>query len=93
MIISGLLALVYNLLSLLLVFDLPDLPDTVTTIGSQVTSYMVTGISVIRSFVGDTCMGVIALLFNLVILLNAAYLLYSLVFWVIRKIPVLNVRE
>ena len=90
MIISALLTLIYNVLSVLLVFNLPELPSSVTTVASEVVDYIGTGISVMASFVGSTCMGVIALLFQLVIGLNAAYLLYSVVFWVIRKVPVLN---
>ena len=93
MIISALLTLIYNVLSVLLVFNLPELPSSVTTVASEVVDYIGTGISVMASSVGSTCMGVIALLFQLGIGLNAAYLLYSVVFWVIRKVPVLNIKE
>ena len=93
MIISGLLTLLYNVLSLLLVFELPSLPDSVTTVGAELTNYVKEGISILAACVGSTALGIIALLLGLVLALNAAYLLYSLVFWVIRKIPVLNVRE
>lgn len=93
MIISALLTLVYNVLSVLLVFNLPELPASVVTIADNVTGYVTTGISVVASFVGNTCMGVIGVLLALVIAMHAAYLLYSLVFWVIRKIPMLNIRQ
>lgn len=93
MLISALLNLIYNVLSLLLVFDLPELPDSVVTIANSVIEYVSTGISILASFVGSTCMGVIALLLTLVVAMNAAYFLYSLVFWIIRKIPMLNVRQ
>ena len=93
MIISALLSLIYTVLSALLVFELPSLPDSVTTVASQITDYITTGINVLASFVGNTCMGVLAVLLELVIAMNAAYLVYSLVFWVIRKIPILNVKE
>ena len=93
MIISGLLNLIYTVLSALLVFELPNMPDSIMTILTQITGYFQTGIQIIASFIGSTAMGVIALLFQLVIFLNAAYFLWSLVFWVIRKIPMLNVRE
>lgn len=93
MIISVLLNLVYSVLSVLLVFNLPELPASVVTIANNVTGYMVTGVSILASFVGNTCMGVIGVLLALVIAMNAAYLLYSLVFWVIRKIPMLNIRQ
>ena len=93
MIISGLLNLIYTVLSVLLVFALPNMPDSIITILTQITGYFQTGIQIIASFVGSTAMGVIALLFQLVIFLNAAYFLWSFVLWVIRKIPMLNVRE
>lgn len=93
MIISGLLNLIYSVLSFLLVFELPNMPDTILTILNQITGYFQTGIQVISAFIGPTAIGVIALLIQLVIFLNAAYFLWSLVFWVIRKIPILNVRE
>lgn len=93
MIITGLINLIYGLLSVLLVFDLPVLPATVTTLLDQISGYFVGAVGLLRALVGDTAMGVIALCFQLVLLLNAAYLLYSLVFWVIKKIPMLNIRE
>ena len=91
--ISALLNLVYAVLSVLLVFNLPSLPDSVVTVANSVIGYITTGIDILRVFVGDTCMGIIALLFGLVLAMNVAYMLYSLVFWVIRKIPMFNVRE
>ena len=93
MIISGLLNLIYSVLSFLLVFELPNMPDTILAILNQITGYFQTGIQVISAFIGATAIGVIALLIQLVIFLNAAYFLWSFVFWVIRKIPMLNVRE
>ena len=93
MIIKALLTLVYGLLNVLLVFDLPNLPDTIKTLFQQFIGYLETGVSIIRTFIGDTAMGVCALLLTLIIGLNVAYALYSFVFWVIRKIPMLNVKE
>lgn len=93
MIIKLLLTLVYGVLSVLLVFNLPTLPDSVLSVANSVTGYMVTGVQIFRVFVGDTCMGVLAVLLSLVIAMNAAYMLYSLVFWVLRKIPMLNLKE
>lgn len=93
MIISLLLQLIYGLLSLLLVFNLPQLPDSFVTILGTVKDYLVGGIGLIRAMVGDTAMGVIAVCLQLVIFLNAAYFLYSFVMWVLKKIPMLNIRE
>ena len=55
MIISTLLTLIYNALSVLLGFNLLELPSSVTTVASEVVDYIGTGISVMASFVGSTC--------------------------------------
>lgn len=93
MIIKTLLNLIYTVLSKLLIFELPALPDSILSIMYQVLHYVYTGICVLGSFLGSTCMGVLALLLQLVIVMHSAYMTYTLVFWVLRKIPMLNVRE
>lgn len=93
MIITALIELILNLLGALLLFDLPQLPESVTSVLDQVMGYLVSGLSIIRAFVGDGCMTLLGTLFGLVVLANAAYFLYSFVFFVIRKIPMLGVEE
>lgn len=74
-------------------FHLPQLPDTVIDLFENAKDYMYGGIGLLRGLVGETCMGVIAVLFNLVLLLNGAYITYNLIFWVVRKIPFFNIKE
>ena len=93
MIITALLNLIYTVLSVLLVFELPQLPQTVTSLLSQITTYVGTGVSIIGIFIGSTALGILAVLLQLVIYMNAAYFLWSFVFWVIRNIPMLGVKE
>ncbi|WP_418271301.1 hypothetical protein [Intestinimonas sp.] len=93
MIITALLNLIYTVLSVLLVFELPQLPQTVTSLLSKITTYVGTGVSIIGIFIGSTALGILAVLLQLVIYMNAAYFLWSFVFWVIRKIPMLGVKE
>lgn len=93
MIITALIELILNFLGALLVFDLPQFPESVTSVLDRMSDYLVTGIGIIRVFVGDACMSLIATLFSLVVLANTAYFLYSFVFFVIRKIPMLNLKE
>lgn len=93
MIITALIELILNVLGALLIFDLPALPEEVTSVLNDITGYLVSGVGIIRAFVGDGCMTLLATLFSLVVLANAAYFLYSFVFFVIRKIPMLNVKE
>ena len=93
MIITALLNLIYTVLSVLLVFELPQLPQTVTSLLSHITTYVGTGVSFFGNFIGSTSLGILAVLLQLVIYMNAAYFLWSFVFWVIRKIPMLGVKE
>lgn len=91
MIIKGLLQLIYSILNTLLVFDLPDMPETVLTLWNEFFSYVGTGLDVIRVFIGDTAMSVCAVLLVMIISMNAAYFLIGVVFFVLRKIPIANV--
>lgn len=92
MIINALGQLIYWLLNVLLIFNLPQLPDTISTILSQVVSYITTGLQIITSFIGTTAVGVLGLLLGLFLSMHAAYMLYSLVAFVLRKIPLLGVK-
>lgn len=93
MIITALLNLIANLLSAVLVFDLPKWPSQIDQVFQTVISWMVTGVEVFRAFVGSETLTVISVLLGLVLAMNAAYLVYSLVFWVLRKIPMLGIKE
>lgn len=93
MIITASLNVIYTVLSVLLVFSLPDLPSAVITVANTAVDYVTAGVNVIHLFVGNTAMGVLALCFKLVILFNAAYFLYSVVMWVLRKVPFLGLKE
>lgn len=93
MLIMGLARLVLGILNVLLVFQLPELPEEVTNVANSITGYISSGVGLVAAFVGSGTMNVLAVLLGLVLALNAAYAVYSLVFWVIRKIPMLNVKE
>lgn len=91
MIVKGLYQMIYSLLNGLFVFDLPNMPTTIVTLWNEFVSYVITGIDVIRIFVGDTAMGVFALLLSLVIGMNVAYFVIGVIFFVLRKIPIAGV--
>lgn len=91
MIVKGLYQLIYSLLNGLFVFDLPNMPTTIVTLWHEFVSYVITGIDVIRIFVGDTAMGVFALLLSLIIGMNVAYFVIGVIFFVLRKIPIAGV--
>lgn len=93
MIIKALLNLIYTVVNSLLVFQLPAFPEQVVDAIATIRGHLVAGVGVLRSFLGDRCMSVLAILLGLILAMNAAYLLYSLVFWVMRKIPMFSVKE
>lgn len=93
MLVKALLDLIYNLLDLVLFAELPAMPDTVLTLLDEVTSYVVMGVDVLRSFIGSSALMVIALIFNLVLSFHLFYMVWSMVFWILRKIPMLNIKE
>lgn len=93
MIITAALNVIYTVLSVLLVFQLPELPASVISVANTAVDYVTAGVNVIHLFIGNTAMGVLALCFKLVILFNAAYFLYSVVMWVLRKVPFLGLKE
>lgn len=90
MIIEAVCKVVYNLLNALMVFALPSLPDSIMTILGQVSGYMVTGVSIMRSFFGDTAMNVMAICLGLILALVAAGVVWQVIIWVLRKIPFLH---
>jgi hypothetical protein len=92
-IITAALNVIYTVLSVLLVFQLPELPASVITVANTAVGYVTSGVNVIHLFIGNTAMGVLTLCFKLVILFNAAYFLYSVVMWVLRKVPFLGLKE
>ena len=91
MIVKGLLQLIFSLLNGLFVFDLPNMPPTITTLWNEFIGYVVTGIDVIRVFIGDTAMSVCSLLLALIIGMNVAYFVIGVIFFVLRKIPIAGV--
>lgn len=93
MIVKALLDLLYMILDALLIFNLPDLPDTVYSVIETIVEAIMTGWSILVCFCGSTAAGVIVLLFRLVIYMHGVYFLWSFVFWILRKIPLFSVKE
>lgn len=91
MIIIALANLIYNLLNLLLVFNLPALPESVTTVANQAVTYIFEGVKVIGAFTGNYSLGMLAVLLELILLMHAAYLTFTFVKFLMKKIPMLNI--
>lgn len=93
MIIVALMKLIKGFLSLLLVFNLPSMPDAVQNVMLQVADTLGDGISVLRAFIGAEAMSVIATLFGVVAIVETAYFLYTAVMWILAKLPMLNISK
>lgn len=91
MIIKALADLVYTLLDVLLVFELPSLPDSIVTVANTAVDACCTGIEIIRAFTGSSALALIAVLLNLLLFAHSAYMVITFVDWILRKIPLLDV--
>lgn len=88
MIIELLLDAIYNILSLLFVFKLPALPADVTGYIENIFDYMVTGAGILANY---TPLGYLMILFGVILAIDAGLVIYNLVMWIIRKIPMLGI--
>lgn len=91
MIVEALCTLVKNILGLLLVFELPPFPETITNIFNSVIEYLVLGRNMLQSFIGAPAMGVIGVCLLLVVASNSIYFTWSVVLFVLKKIPFLGI--
>lgn len=89
MIIEGLLGLVSSLLSLLLYpIHIPPLPDSVASILSQASVYLGDGLGIFAAF---THFSFLMSLFAIVVVIDAAMMVYKFVRWVLQKIPMASI--
>lgn len=91
MIITALANLIYGFLNLLLVFNLPALPESVTTIAGQAVTYILEGIKIIGAFTGNYALGVLAVLLQLILFMHTAYMTFTFVKFILTKIPILSI--
>ena len=89
MLIEGLLSLIGWLLGLLLTpIDIPDLPPEVHAAIQWAMSKLVDGLGIFAAF---THFSFIMALFAIVVIIEAAFLIYKFVLWVIKKIPMASI--
>lgn len=91
MIIKALALLVKNLLSVLLVVSIPSLPLAVFDALLAATGYLTAGLSILLVFVGNEAMTVMAACLSLVIAVELFMQSWQFVWWILSKIPALNV--
>lgn len=86
MILKLLNDIVYGLVWLLTApMNIPSLPDGVNGVLETSLEYIGTGIGIIGAYID---IGYLLALFGVIIAIDAGLLLYKLVMWVIKKIPV-----
>lgn len=85
MIIEGLLTLFQRIIGLLLTpINIPSLPEGVQTVMQSVGTYITQGLGLIGAFVH---LPFLLSLFAIVVIIDAAMLIYKFIVWVLRKIP------
>lgn len=87
MIIELLLNAIYNVLNVLLILDIPQLPEQVTGYINTLFDYLVTGASILSNY---TPLGYLLILFGVLLAVDLGIQIYHFVMWVIRKIPMLG---
>lgn len=88
MIIEMLLEVIYKLMSLLMVFSIPSLPDSVQEMIDSVFTYIVAGAGLLANY---TPFSYLMTLFFLLLAIDAGIMVYHFVMWIIKKIPMLGV--
>lgn len=91
MMVEALCTLVKNLLSLLLVFELPPFPDTITNIFNSILDYLVLGRNLLQTLIGTPAMGVIGVCLLLVVSANGIYFTWTVLLFILKKIPFLGI--
>lgn len=90
MIIEALMDVVYMLVSLLTApISIPSMPEGVSDVLNSMLEYIGVGIGLLANW---TDLGYLILLFGLVLAVDAAMLIYKVVMWFLRKIPMLGIK-
>lgn len=90
MIIKGLLDLIYNIFGLLTFpINIPDMPPQVETYISMALEYINMGLGILSNY---THLSYLLTLFSTVLLIDIGIRLYHVVMYIIKKIPMLNIK-
>lgn len=88
MIIELLLTGIFNILENLFVFQLPQLPDGVMDVLTEMFDYIASACGIVANY---TDLGYLLVLFGVILAIDMGIGVYHFVMWVIRKIPVLGI--
>lgn len=90
MILSALFSFIVSLIDMLDI-SLPTFPPTVLGAFTTFSSYIPGALNLLRAFLGDSVFTQISILFSLFVDLQAFKYGWSLFWWVVKKIPILNI--
>ena len=88
MIVELLLQLIYNILNLLLIFNIPSLPTQAEEYITMFFGYLETGASILSNY---TPLPYLMTLFGVILAIDVGIQLYHFIMWILRKIPMLSV--
>lgn len=88
MLIEALLNLLYNLLDILLFFEIPNLPTDVNTYLDMMFEYLVTGASIFANYAP---LDYLLTLFGIIVAVDVGIIVYHFVMWILKKIPMLGI--
>lgn len=91
MILSGLFQWFYQVFSMIEPLSIPNLEEIVGGY-VDIVNYVVQGVSLLRYFAGDTAILALSIYLVVVAAINTFYLAYQILWFIITKIPMLNVR-
>lgn len=88
MIIEMLLNLIYTIFNTLLVFEIPNLPESIYNIFQEILWVAQDGAIVLGAY---THLPYLFVLFGIIFVVDTAINVYYVVMWIIKKIPVLGI--
>lgn len=88
MIIELLLSFILRILNILLVFEIPMLPQEVYGYFDTFFTYLESGASVLANYVP---LSYLLTLFGIIVAIDGGILLYKFVMWILKKIPMLGI--
>ena len=90
MIIEALINIVYGVFSVLTaVLKVPSMPVKVVEIVAIVLDYVSTGIAIVANYCD---IAYLLVLFGVIFAVDSAVMLYHVIMWVLKKIPLLNIK-
>lgn len=88
MIVQLLAELIYGLMNVLLILDIPDIPPEVANYINSFFDYLSAGVGILANYVP---LGYLLTLFGIILAVDVGITLYHFIMWVLKKIPMIGV--